>query len=287
MNQTCTFDDFCRDHYGDAVRYADIAVASFVKANGKLDRRMDVEKVKSLAVFSALENAFKTYDPTRNTKLSTYLSLLVSHDIQSELGKEWTEVKKFAALERKRKKRQTAEEKAEEEAERKRNPESQVGHIMPGVKSSGDDMSLFEPAEMMDIYGSSKGKEKLTRDMMRKFQQLTPMDQLVLRYWMNEERDDRAYEMDGLKPQRTYVQRILDELGLDESSVNAITIRCFKAKQKLAGLMKGTNTDYNDIYIPGSSSWEKDIASPGAAVKIYSDSEYEKIGNSFYRKVFE
>ena len=158
---------------------------------------------------------------------------------------------------------------------------------MPGVKPSGDDLKIFEPAEMMDIYGSDKGKEKLIRDMMRKLQQLPPMDQLVLRYWMNEERDDRAYEMEGQKPQRTYVQRILDELRLDESSANAITLRCFKAKKKLAALMKGTNTDYHDLYVPGSSSWEENIGSSDNPVKIYSDSEYEKIGKSFYRKIFE
>ena len=283
MIQRGTFDDFCRDHYDEAVKYADFAVASHVSKYGKLDRRMDVEKVKSLAVLSALENAFQTFDPTKNVKLSSYLSLLVSRDVQSELAKEWTEVKKFDVIEKKRKKRQTAEEKEEEKA----NPEVRSGGIMPGVKPSGDDLKIFEPAEMMDIYGSDKGKEKLIRDMMRKLQQLPPMDQLVLRYWMNEERDDRAYEMEGQKPQRTYVQRILDELGLDESSANAITLRCFKAKKKLAALMKGTNTDYHDLYVPGSSSWEENIGSSDNPVKIYSDSEYEKIGNSFYRKIFE
>ena len=88
MIQTGTFDDFCRDHYDEAVKYADLAVASHVSKYGKLDRRMDVEKVKSLAVLSALEKAFQTFDPTKNVKLSSYLSLLVSRDVQSELAKE-------------------------------------------------------------------------------------------------------------------------------------------------------------------------------------------------------
>lgn len=57
--------------------------------------------------------------------------------------------------------------------------------------------------------------------------------------------------------------------------------------QKLAALMKGTNTDYHDLYVPGSFSWEENIGSSDNPVKIYSDSEYEKIGNSFYRKIFE
>ena len=289
MIQGEEFNAFCREHYKEAMKYADMAVASHVKTHGPNDRRMDIDKVKSLAVISSLENAFLTFDPTRNTKLSTYLSFLVHNDVKSELDKEWTALRKFDLIETKRKARKTAEEKeaeakAKESGER---PEEHVSSIMPGVKATGEDMKLFEPAEFMDVYGSNKGKEKLIRDMMRKLQQLPPMDQLVLRYWMNEEHDDRAYEVDGEKPTRTYVQRVIDELGLDDSASNAITLRCFKAKKKLAALMKGVKTDYHDIYIPGSSQWKGYTGNSRTVVKIYSDSEYEEIGKAFCKKVFE
>ena len=283
MNQTKEFESFCREHYAEAKKYADMTIAAHVKAQGPIDRRIDVEGVKSSAVISALENAFMTFDASKNTKLSTYLSFLVHNDVLSELGKEWTAVRKFDIIAKKRKERKNSEE-GEDAKER---IEKEGGSIMPGIKSSGDDLKLFEPAEFMDVYSSSKGKEQLIRRMMKKLQQLPPVDQLVIRYWMNEERDNRSYEMEGEKPQRTYVQRVLDELGLDESAANAITIRCFKAKKKLAALMKGEKTDYHDIYIPGSSSWKGYSGNSKTVVKIYSDKEYEEIGETLYKKVFE
>ena len=273
MIQGEEFNAFCRDHYKEAMKYADMSIASHVRKHGPNDRRMDIDKVKSLAVISALENAFLTFDPTRNTKFSTYLSFLVHNDVESELGKEWTALRKFDIIEVKRKAHKTVEEHS--------------SSIMPGVKASGDDMKLFEPAEFMDVYGSNKGKEKLIRDMMRNLRKLPPMDQLVLRYWMNEERDDRSYEIEGEKPSRTYVKRVIDELGLDDSAANAITLRCFKAKKKLAALMRGVKTDYRDVYIPGSSQWKGYTGNSRTAVKIYSDGEYEEMGKSFYKKVFE
>lgn len=283
MNQTKEFENFCREHYAEAKRYADMTIAAHVKAHGPIDHRIYVDDVKSNAVISALENAFMTFDASKNTKLSTYLSFLVHNDVLSELGKEWTAVRKFDIIAKKRKERKSSEE-GEDAKER---IEKEGGSIMPGIKSSGDDLKLFEPAEFMDVYGSSKGKELLIRKMMQKYNQLPPMDQVVLRYWMNEERDDRAYEMDGEKPQRTYVKRVLDELGMDESDANAITIRCHKAKKKLAALMKGEKTDYHDIYIPGTSSWKGYSGNSNTVVKIYSDKEYEEIGESFFRKVSE
>ena len=139
MIQGEEFNAFCREHYKEAMKYADMAVASHVKTHGPNDRRMDIDKVKSLAVISSLENAFLTFDPTRNTKLSTYLSFLVHNDVKSELDKEWTALRKFDLIETKRKARKTAEEKeaeakAKESGER---PEEHFSSIMPGVKASG------------------------------------------------------------------------------------------------------------------------------------------------------
>ena len=289
MIQSEEFNAFCKDHYKEAMRYADMSIASHVKTHGPNDPRMDIDKVKSLAVISALENTFLTFDPGKNIKLSTYLSFLVHNDIESELGKEWTALRKFNIIETKRKARNTHENKEAEAKDREsgEKQEDLFSGIIPGLKASGDDMEFFEPAEFMDVYGSDKGKEKLIRDMMRKLQQLPPMDQLVLRFWMNEERDDRAYKVEGEKPTRSYVQRVIDELGLDESAANAITLRCFKAKKKLAALMKGVKTDYHDIYVPGSSHWKCYTGNSGTAIKIYSDSEYQEIGEAFYRKVLE
>jgi len=268
------FNRFCKDHFKEAKHYADITIAGCVKANGPMNPKYDIEKVKDLGVISALEKAFVTFNANHssNTKLSTYLSKLVHNDVLTELGKERTAVDRFEGFKRRK---QAASEL------------SKYSAIMPGVKGSGEDNVIFEAHEIMDIFGSKKGKEKQIKEMMRKFVQLPPMDQLVLTYWMNSEQDDRAYTDVGETPQRTYVQRILDELGWDESAANAVTIRCFKAKKKLKALMLGVPSDYENIYVPGSSNWKGYSSNAKACVRIYSDTQYDEIGKAIYKKIME
>ena len=276
MIEDIKFKDFCRAHYDEAMKDAEYTISAIVKEKGKMDARMDLEMVKSLAVLSALESTYLHFDPSRGGKLTSFLSLVVRNDVKTELGKESTQVRKFGAQQKKRKTSSKTDEKVEVE----------FSGIMPGVKGSGNKEELFEPAIFMDVEGSSKGKEMLWRKVRKKLQQLPPVDQTVIRCWMYEEQDDMAYLMDGEKPQRTYVQRALDELGLPETSANAITIRRFKAVQKLKALMKGENTDYHDMYVPGSSSQWGTIQTDNreTVIKIYSDEEYETIGNAFKKK---
>ena len=110
MNQTKEFQDFCREHYAEAKRYADMTIAAHKKSHGPIDHRIYIDDVKANAVISALENAFMTFDASKNTKLATYLSFLVHNDVLSELGKEWTAVRKFDIIAKKRKERKNSEE---------------------------------------------------------------------------------------------------------------------------------------------------------------------------------
>ena len=284
------FNDFCKEYFKEAMEKADIAINK-MKAKGMvIDQRVDINEVKSLAVFSALENAHLKFDKDRNVKMSTFLNTLVYNDVVSELSKESTKVRKFNLTQPKRKERMTAEEK-EAEAKAKasgKKPMEDISSINPHLGSSGDDMKFYDPAEMMDIYGSDKGKDMVIRNMMRKFKQLPPIDQVVLRHWMDEELVDRGYEMDGDKPKRTYVKRVIDELGLDESAANAITVRRNKAIKKLTAMMKGQKTDFEDLYVPGSSyQWHSFSGNSITSVKLFSDKEYEEIGNAWFKKVFE
>ena len=279
MIEDIKFKDFCKAHYDEAMKDAEYALAAIVKEKGKMDARMDLEMVKSLAVLSALESAYLHFDPSRGGRLSSFLSLVVRNDLKTELGKESTRVRKFVAQPRKRKTSSKTEDDGEVKVE--------FSGIMPGVKRIGNREELFEPAVFMDVEGASKGKEMLWRKVLKKLQQLPPVDQTVLMCWMYEEQDDMAYLMDGEKPQRTYVQRAIDELGLPKTtSTNAISLRKFKAVQKLKAMMKGENTDYHDMYVPGSSAQWETICTDNreTVVKIYSDEEYETIGNAFKKK---
>lgn len=271
MITTEEFNEFCKAHLEEAQKYADMTIGGLVKAQGPINRKYDVENVKHLAVLNALEIAFTDFNPkrSRNQKLSSFLSTVVHNEVLSELGKEGTAVDRFGGY--KRRKRTSASDGSVS--------------IMPGVSPSGSDGRIFEPHEYMDIFGSSKGKDIQQRKLLKAYQQLSPMDQTVLHYWMYEEVDDRAYAEVGEKPTRTYVKRAIDELGLDDSWVNAITLRRFKAINKLRAILKGVPVDYEDLYIPGSSDWEIGSKPKKTTVKIYSDEKYSGIGEKMFKKM--
>jgi len=264
------FNDFCKEYHGKAQEYAKMTIGSLVKANGHFPSEYDVENVKAVAVLSALEKTFVKYNPQRskNQKLLPLLAIIVHNEVLTELGKERTSVDRFKGIKR-----------------RKSSDIVSVGRssIIPGVSGSGTTGRLFEAHEYMDIFGSKKGKEEQILKMRRALQQLSPIDQTVLTCWMNEGKDDQAYFEAGEKPTRTYVQRAIDELGLDDSYTNAITLRRFKAISKMRSLMKSVPVDYQDMYVPGSSNWKGLSSNSKACVKIYSDKKYDTIVEKMYK----
>ncbi len=258
------FNQFCRSYYDKAKKYADITIASLVSKRGPLNPRLDIESVKQIGIISSLEKAFSTYDANNasNASIDTYLSKLVHNEVLTELGKEQTKLDRFDGIKRRRPAMGTA---------------SESSGIMPGAKSSGDTGVIFEPHEIMDVFGAAKGKEQQIREMIRGLKQLPAIDQIVLTFWMNAEDTDRDYYFRGEKPRRTYVQRILDCLGLGDDMTNAMTIRCFKAKKKLAAMLRGIPADYEDVYVPGSSELQEVIDNTDSDIKVYTDSQYENI----------
>ncbi len=265
MIDTDKFRQFCADHYVEAKRYADITIRSLVNKYGAFNSQYDIDMVKELGIVEALEKTFLNYDAhrvcregnVRNAQLSTYLSKLVHNCVITELKKEQTRVDRVNGT--------------------KRLKNAEVPNALPRSNAGSRTGAIFEPHEIMDIFGSQKGKDKQIREMMKRLKQLPPMDQLVLTFWMNEDQTNREYCLRGEEPQRTYVQRILDYYGWDESAVNAVTLRCFRAKRKLAALMKDVSTDYENIYVPGSSGWKNYSSSSNSSVKIYSDSRYDEL----------
>jgi len=268
------FNQFCKEHLKEAQEYADQTIGAFVKAHGSISRRYDVENVKQLAVLSALEKAYLNFDPSKSKDktVSPLLKTIVSRDVNTELGKEGTAVDRFNGIKRRKVKEEAFEDGSS---------------IMPGISFSGINGRLFEPHEYLDIFGSTKGKEQQKKELRKAYKKLSLWDQRVLHYWMCEEQDNRAYIEAGEKPQRTYIQRTLDELGLDKSYTNAFAIRCFKAKKKLAALMQGVPVDYQDIYVPGSSRWKNIEEVSDDCVTIYSEEQYDTIVDKMYKNITE
>lgn len=269
MIESDKFNLFCREHYDEASNYADITIGSLVKQSGALNPQYDIDMVKQLGIIEALEKTFLNFDDrraepaSRTGKLSNYLYTLVHNCVISELKKEKTRVDRFNGIKR-----------------RKSESSTEDSVITPCAKRTTMDGVVFEPHEIMDIFGSQKGKEKQISEMMKKLKQLPPMDQVVITFWMNEDQTNREYYLRGEQPQRTYVQRILDYYGLDKSAANAVTLRCFKAKRKLAELMNDVSSDYENLYAPGSSRWKNYCSNSNRSVKIYSDSHYDELGKA-------
>ncbi len=274
MITTDAFNEFCKVYLDKAKESADMTIGSFVKSNGPLPRNYDVENVKAIAVLSALEKAYVKYDPqkSKNQNVMSFLAKIIHNEVLTELGKEGTAVDRFKGFKRRR-----SFDVASEGA----------SSVMTGVPISGMTGRILGPHEYMDIFGSKKGKEQQISKMRNAFMQLSPMDQTVLQYWMTEEKDDQAYYDAGEKPTRTYIQRAIDELGLDSSYTNAIAIRKHKAISKMKSLMKDVSEDYQDMYVPGSSNWNGLSNSSKACVKIYSDEKYDSIVGKMYKKITE
>lgn len=93
-------------------------------------------------------------------------------------------------------------------------------------------------------------KEEALAKLMEYVRKLMPIDQMIIGFWMVEK--------------RTYVEKVLEELGMEDNkrNRNIIYIRQCKALGLLRQMMGGVKPDYRDIYIhvPGVSRDEKEAA---------------------------
>ncbi len=90
-----TFNDFCRKHFIDARRVADIAVANFITKHGQPHRSIDLELVKDTATYESLRKAYDRFDcdNKKEASIETFLSIIVKNQVLTELRKEGTAVK--------------------------------------------------------------------------------------------------------------------------------------------------------------------------------------------------
>lgn len=206
---TISRDLFFSKFYNFAMECAGNTLAGVVKKNGPINRRIDQDLVKSIAVYYALEKVFQNFDVDRATEkgIKGFIFTTVHNQTITELGKAIT----------------------------------QIGPLTQDV-----DNLIKNPATMgytKDLSYKQR-KEEVLAEMMMTLKTLSPEDQELIGFWM----DDK----------KTYIERALDVLGLENtpSNRNMIAVRFNRAKIHLAKAMGGKKPNYRDSYaqLPSASN---------------------------------
>lgn len=204
---TTSRDLFFKEYYGFAMDCASITLAGVVKKNGPINKRIDQGLVKSVAVYYALEKVFQNYDVDRATEkgIEGFIYTTVHNQTLTELSK--------------------------------------GGTVVDPLTQDVD--TLFKnPAAMgytKDLSYKQR-KEDVLADMMAKLKTLSPEDQELIGFWMDD--------------QRSYIERAIEALGLEDTpgNRNMIAVRFNRAKLHLAKAMGGKKPNYRDTYAPFPSA---------------------------------
>ena len=198
---TISRDLFFSKFYDFAMECADNTMAGVVKKNGAINKRIDQALVKSVAVYYALEKVFQNYDVDRATEkgIKGFIFTTVHNQTLTELGKAGTEIKPLT---------------------------QDVGTLFKNPAAMGYTRDL----------SYKQRKEEVLAGMMAKLKTLSPEDQELIGFWM----DDR----------KTYIERAIEVLGLEDTpgNRNMIAVRFNRAKIHLAKAMGGKKPNYRDSY---------------------------------------
>jgi DNA-directed RNA polymerase specialized sigma24 family protein len=225
MDLQISYDEFVRQYFEVAMQYADIEIAKHVKKHGPLNRYVDADDVKSLAVTNSLNNVYMNYDPDneKGASITTYMRTIVHNSVITELKKASTQVKRNHP----------------ELIKKKPNPYElpKYSQITPGVMLKGIDNIKREVHGYMEASGIFDRKEEALKLMLRCLTKLSYEEQVTVNCWMSEDTN--------------YVRKALEVLGIEETTRSAGMIRrkLDLAKGKLQKLMGGVKPDYRDISI--------------------------------------
>ena len=207
---------FCALYYDDARKAADKTIAGQVAKHGKLNAAIDVELVKDLGISYGLERVYNTFDVDHESKarVRSYLYTVVHNCVLTELGKESTAVQ--------------AKKRKQSMADFVQDPYT-LGR--PGAQRGFRDY--------IEYSGKFERKEEMIAQMLVCLKKLNGVDQVILDCWMN-------------YPKSEYAAEAIFQLGLEDNlrTRNMVSVRCFRAIEKLQSMMKGVRTDYRDIYVP-------------------------------------
>ena len=186
-----TWNEFCELYFDTAKKSAEIYLQKQARKLGGLDRRVDLHYVRDSAALTAMEKAYAHYDASKGAKITTYLSTLVHNEIVDELEKE----SKAAAVQR------------------------DIDEVKSAIKTLVDEESSDS--------GSSKAVVKLIPRLLAAIDKLSPSDQIILNYYL----EDKS----------SYVAKSVHALQVSE---NYISVRRHRIFKQLPTLMEMTKADY-------------------------------------------
>jgi len=136
--------------------------------------------------------------------------------------------------------------------------------------------------------GRYERKEETLEELMRNVKKLSPDDRVIIGYWM----EDKS----------TYVQRCLEEFGMEDTknTRNVIYIRRCRALELLGQMMGGKKPNYRDIYVhlPGGKKSGEGSATPtetnlkrqrkrAATAYITRNVDYRSMAEKLYKEIVE
>lgn len=226
MRIRLTYDEFCDQWYTTACEMADITIAGAVKTNGRpFDPSMDIESVKLVSVVDSLEKTYSSYDSDnpKHASLKTFLSTVVHNTVLSELKKEGNAVKSLHLFSKPRRDKM--------EKYRYLYPS-----ILEGVKSGRGNTPEMEAHTFQRDSDWAERKEDLLEKLPGYIRQLKPEDQIILEFWLDDEKD--------------YIERCLEYFEWEDNARtrNTISRRRTRAVDSIADMMGSLKSDYKSIY---------------------------------------
>ena len=204
QNIDLPFEVFYNQWRSTAIAVAENTIrAADAKTARGLDRRLDLEYVKEVSVEEALLKVHETYDyeNPQHASIKTYLSTVTRNQTLTKLRDEIKEIGKLAG---------------------KATP--------PRQKDSRVEAHIYQ-----EVYGYNEMKEELLNKLPYYIAKLPYEDQVILHYFMNNEKD--------------FIQPCLEKLGKEDNKRNRdnISLRKARALDKIAGLMGDLDIDYKSI----------------------------------------
>lgn len=223
--------DFITKYYAEACTIADKTIGWVVKQYGPIPKSIDVELVKDNGVLDGLEKTYKNYDPERESgaSIKTFLNKVVRNSVLTELGKEKTRARRDGRI-------APPPKKPKPEGEHE-HPELGQGFI-PGISlRQSKDGRPSEAHGYMENIGWRERKDDLCRIAHKCLKWLPDHDRIIILWYL----EDKS----------TYVERSLEELGMENTRSNANWVyqRRDKALKAITKFFKKEKPDYRDISI--------------------------------------
>ena len=228
MYSSLSHDEFLGKYYDKAWKIAEVTIASVIKKNGQIHPSIDIDSVKAEGVMAGLERTYENFDVHHKSgdKVDPLLITIVRNCVLNELGKATTAAKRAHLA---------------TPTKRGAKDDRKYHNLIKGVPQSQSGRPV-EPHDYIESLGWQERKEDVL-DLLCKYMKRLPVnDQVILSYWAKDE--------------STYVELALEELGLEQTPINANWVygRKNKALKALRKMMGGERPDYRDITLTSAQA---------------------------------